>query len=156
MQLIALGYLTHLLGDVYSHRTIVPKNVKFIDGSELKKNCFLLADFKNNYTEIQKGTTEYRALKNYAIDGLQDIIVSSRYIDNPKFYPARYHNAKFTTRKILLYAIDPIKRTAKFDYKMLIPTQEKNSKLSRLKTYVSVLGDTTQYEGSWRQVSAND
>ena len=76
-----LGLATHLLGDTFAHRTMVPQN------AQLSKSDFNSADWSALKWRIEKFVIETRDLKYYGAE-------TSKYEDNPSFYSVRFSASK--------------------------------------------------------------
>lgn len=147
LQLFALGYLSHLLSDTYSHRTIVPPAVKYISGNAHDNKNLLGKDFRCIDLNIKDGSCEFRWLVQSAND---KEVVNKHYIDNPKFYPNRHTNAQHCIAKELKRALKDKEETYTYQLFIQKPGYEKNSKLSGLKRFAKDCG------GNISAVSADD
>ncbi len=140
-----LGYAAHLVGDVYSHRTILP------DTKDLTMSLFT----SNLATDVAKGIVEYRFLGKLPKDGgyllneKDKKHVNETCIDSPYYRPNRYNDATADVS-------DMITRTAEnFDYYAFIVPWSNDVKLSKLKQYVKNSGlDTSRLtESEWAKFS---
>lgn len=87
-QYYIMGFATHLLGDLYAHRLIVPVSTieKNTDGQ--RKNQFISSDFKNysNFkNKVKKGSIQFRDIKEYTKSDSPSL-----YEDNINFVSKRY------------------------------------------------------------------
>lgn len=106
-----MGVVTHLVGDIYAHRTMVTTKML----SETGKNGFVKSDFNGKKTSVQgnivmewevawedfevqvmKSQVEFRNIKDYLCDG-----ASSTYEDDKNKFVWRYENAQVSVRNLI-------------------------------------------------------
>lgn len=97
-----MGLAIHLLGDVYSHKTIVPNGTSLYDEtgkSIVDKNATVYKTFykkdaeKDNWTDLKQVTGTGTGKKSITFVRLNRYLkddVQNKYIDSINFYPMRY------------------------------------------------------------------
>lgn len=104
---MTLGFAIHLAGDMYAHRTILPKDsweIYYGTSKGLKdKDCpaFSVVDYKMGNSVI-----EFRDIKCYMEKGLSNSYKCQSYEDNTNFYSTRYNAAKSTVGNLLTHLND--------------------------------------------------
>lgn len=140
-QLIVLGYICHLIGDTYSHRTVIPANTPVNNSSTDVADQFMKTDFSDITTFKSKystGRMDYRYMKNYCKASIR---YNKKYIDNPEFYSNRYKNANECVKFMLNSALAG---DGSFSVSSILPSKyPSNSKLHYLKSFAEKAGVST-------------
>ncbi len=145
MKMRILGYAAHLLGDVYSHRTILHNT-----------NRLTMSYFTSNLaTDVAKGIVEYRFLAKLPKDGgyllneNNKTIVNRTCVDSPNYCPNRYDDAKFNVSLLVT------EKSSEYDYYWFLCPCSDDVKLSNFKKYVKNSGlDTSELTASqWAKYS---
>ena len=130
----------------------MPANTPINYSNTVVADQFMSSDFQNInafYNDYRQGDLEFRLIKQYTNSNVSHNTV---YIDNPDFYHNRYLNAEVNV-DYFLQLMDDVDA---FYYQLLMPdSYPTNSKLSRLKEFVSDAGcNTSLYTTSeWNQYS---
>ncbi len=145
MKMRILGYAAHLLGDVYSHRTILHNT-----------NRLTMSYFTSNLaTDVAKEIVEYRFLAKLPKDGgyllneNDKTIVNRTCVDSPNYCPNRYDDAKFNVSLLVT------EKSSEYDYYWFLCPCSDDVKLSNFKKYVKNSGlDTSELTASqWAKYS---
>lgn len=141
LQLIVWGYISHLIGDVYAHRAVIPPSTKANYGSTFVENQFLVSHFQNFnefLSEYKNETMEYRWIKGYCNNST---IRNNYYIDSSTFFENRIKNAKQCVRKLIKHGKD---NQGVFSMDTILPSEyPQNSKLAYLDKYCKQSGVST-------------
>ena len=145
MKMRILGYSAHLIGDVYSHRTILQNT-----------NRLTMSLFTSNLAaDVAKGNVEYRFLGKLPSDGGYLINkddkkhVNETCIDSPYYCPNRYDDAKYNVSLLVT------EKSSEYDYYWFLCPWSDDVKLSNFKKYVKNSGlDTSELTASqWAKYS---
>ena len=154
---LVFGFIFHLLGDVYAHRTVVPtytidsmKANKILSSSNTSKdakfgeNDFSATNLTKFVSKVNSGM-EFRSVKHYT----KSTVGASAYEDNTNFCKGRYGESKEACEYFLLYY------SSGFDWSTLEPVY--NSKLTYFKGYLDILGEnTSKYSNEyWKKISSD-
>lgn len=130
MKMRILGYAAHLLGDVYSHRTML-KSTSGLSMSYFKSS---LAN------DVPKEIVEFRYLTKtsyYLLKESNKSIVNQSYVDNPNFRPNRYNDATVNVSILVT------ETGGAYDYYLFLCPCSNDVKLSNFKKYVKNSGLNT-------------
>ena len=158
---LVFGLIFHLLGDVYAHRTVVPKYTindmkekKVLSSTNTSKDAkFGTKDFSASKLKTFKSLfdnggagTEFGKVKKYT----RTDVGAGAYEDNINFCKGRYADSKDACRYFLNHY------SSGFDWITLDPIY--NTKLTYFKGYLDILGeDTSLYTAKeWKERSSND
>lgn len=140
MKMRILGYASHLIGDVYAHRTMLTS----ISGLKLSY-------FKSSLkTDVSKGIVQFIDLnRHYLLDSNKKGEINKNYIDNPFFRPNRYNDAMLDISSLVT------EKSSAFDYYWFLCPWSNNIKLNSFKKYVKNSGlDTSELTASqWAKYS---
>lgn len=135
MKMRILGYAAHLVGDVYSHRTIL-----------LNTNRLTMSYFTSNLaTDVPKNIVEYRYLAKEPTNNhpgyLRDInkkdTVNTTYVDSTDYCPNRFNDATVNVSFLVTHT------KGAFDYFLFLCPCSSDVKLSKFKKYVTQAGLST-------------
>ncbi len=134
MKMRILGYASHLVGDVYAHRTVLPSLSKLNMSYFIRKD--LEADFSNGFVEFRYLAKEASA-NGYLISNTYKTIVNNSYVDSTTFYPNRYTDATASVSLMLTH------KQGGFDYYLFLCPCSNDVKLSNFKKFVTQAGLNT-------------
>ena len=140
MKMRILGYASHLIGDVYAHRTMLTST-----------SGLTLSYFKSSLkTDVPKGIVQFIDLnRNYLLDSNKKGEINEKYIDNPSFRPNRYDDAMLNISSMVT------EKSSAFDYYWFLCPWSNDVKLNSFKKYVTNSGlDTSELTASqWAKYS---
>ncbi len=142
MKMRILGYASHLIGDVYAHRTMLTST-----------SGLTLSYFKSSLkTDVPKGIVQFIDLNRYYLlnpsKEMKDF-VNETCIDCPNFRPNRYDDAMLNISSMVT------EKSSAFDYYWFLCPWSNDVKLNSFKKYVTNSGlDTSELTASqWAKYS---